>query len=82
MELVMQTTAFSLEAWKTGQQVSGNYCGVPYVGVIAEGRNTPDYRNWIFEVELAEPIEVYGQVRNHVSVWTNTNSATIEAVQA
>jgi hypothetical protein len=74
-----QKTAFSLTNWTIGQQVSGSYCGIPYSGKIVEGRNTPDYRNWIFEIDLTAPVEVYGQVRNHVSIWTNTESCTVEA---
>ena len=64
----MNTTGNTLMSWKLGERVSGRYCRVPYTGVItSDSRNTPDYRNWIFEIDLEKPITVYGQQRKHIS---------------
>jgi len=80
----------NLTNWKHGTKVRGVYCGVPYLGAIVcdssrclTTRNAPDYRAWIFEIELSESIEVFGQKRESISVWSNsdTNScmAALEA---
>lgn len=74
-----QTTAFTLTNWRAGQQVAGSYCGISYTGRISEGRNTPDYRNWILEVDLDQPITVYGSDRIRLSIWTNAETNTCEA---
>ena len=65
-----QATAKS--QFQQGQTVTGVYCGKNFAGVLNDNcRPTPDGRNMIFGVTLAAPIEVYGQSRERVEIWTN-----------
>lgn len=60
--------------WKTGQKVTGIYCGQTFDGVISgETRATPDYRNIQFWIDLDYPIVVFGSERDSVIVTTNSD---------
>jgi hypothetical protein len=69
-----------LNNWFDGQKVQGQYCGIQYTGtIVGQGeygtRNTPDYKNWIYAIVLDSPIEVFGQTREKLEIWSNgTNS--------
>lgn len=68
------------KTWNNDQKVTGLYMGkVAYTGTINDKRSrpTPDGRSFIFVVDLASPITVYGQERNRVEIWENSDD-TIE----
>lgn len=69
--------------WKDGQEVTGQYYGIPYRGRIADhdqlSRRTPDGRNFIFHVDLIVPIVAFGIERTSLHVWSNSPDNTIFA---
>jgi hypothetical protein len=70
MQSLSKDTQYTAEkSW-----VVGIYCGKHYSGRIVDSRSTPDGRNAIFNIVLDAPIEVYGQKRDKVEHWTNTDS--------
>jgi hypothetical protein len=55
---------------QVNQQVSGNYCGAKFSGVIAQMRRLTVRTDGCFEfmVSLAEPLTVYGHTRDTLCI--------------
>lgn len=50
-----------------GDKVAGNYMGIPFAGVVsAVHPHTINHDVALFDVDLDEPIEVFGTQRVHV----------------
>ena len=62
--------------YRDSQNCLGVYCGKSFTGqlVASRCRPTPDYKNMIFTVELDQAIEVFGEQRNRVEIWTNDSN--------
>ncbi len=60
-----------------GQQVTGNYCGFPISGVITARRPVTVKTDAVeFDIDLSEPVEVYGAVRTSVLVYAAFDGST------
>lgn len=67
--------ATSKSTFNQGQDVIGIYCGKHFTGKLNEFcRPTPDYENMIFAITLDYPIEVYGEKREAIEIWTNDSN--------
>lgn len=68
------------KTWNKNQQVKGLYLNqIAYSGTINDSRSrpTPDSRSFIFVIDLDVPITAYGQERNRIEIWENSDD-TIE----
>lgn len=66
----------TLQTYQDQQPVVGVYCGVVFSGKLDCSnewgcRPTPDYRNTIFQINLDTPINVFGQERTRIIIWSN-----------
>lgn len=63
-------------SYTDGQECIGVYMGKAFDGKLrgSRCRPTPDGRNMIFVIDLDYPINVYGQPRESVEIWTNDSN--------
>ena len=67
--------ATSKSTFNQGQNVIGIYCGKHFDGTINDNtRATVDGCNIIFAITLGASIEVYGQTRETIEIWTNDSN--------
>lgn len=64
-------------SYKDGQECIGVYMGKAFEGKLrgSRCRPSPDFKNMIFVVDLDYPINVYGESREVVEIWTNDSNS-------